>query len=131
MKIGIVGINNRGMDARCKQRAMEEVMKIFDSNKGADFYTIKPQNGGVNNIVEIYALGHGIDVEVIDTGKSLDSWKIAHHRLAARCDKVYCITTLGEGYCYHCKEGGHTKAGGCLAIIHAKTMEKQTELLVI
>jgi len=126
-----VGINNKGLDARGKQRAMEEVMKIFTDNKDAHFYTIKPQNGGVNNIAEIYATGHNIEIQVLDTGLSLDSWKIAHHTLAKQCDKVYCITTLGGGYCYHCKAGGHNKSGGCLALSYAKSMEKETELLVI
>ena len=132
MKIGIVGINNKGLDDRDKQKAMEKVMSIFKKYPNAEFYTVKPENGGVNTIVDLYGNSHEQSVKIIDTGTSLDSWKIAHQRLAAKCDKIYCISTIfRKQFCYHCMDSGHEKAGGCLAIKHGKVMNKEVELIAV
>lgn len=132
MKIGIVGINNKGLDERDKRRAMEEVMAIFGKYPNAEYFTVRAQNGGVNTIVDLYGNSHKQKVTVIDTGESLDSWKIAHQRLAAKCDKIFCISTIfKEHFCYHCMDSGHEKAGGCLALQHGKVMNKEVKLIAV
>ena len=132
-RIGIVGINGKGLtDKYTKQKAYATIASIFKVNSDSTFFTIAPANGGINNIVEMYAAAHSMPLQIIPIGEDLKSWKKAHETIATICDTIICITHIYQDqYCYHCREGGHQKAGGCLAIKYAKELNKNTKLIML
>ena len=70
-------------------------------------------------------------------GESFVGYKSRNQMIARDCDVLFCIVPVGIGtstnpaYCYHCKEHGHFKNGGCWTMNYAKKLGKETHLVII
>ena len=87
---------------------------------------------GIDRITSEIVLEHGIQLHAFTSAANeWQAYKIRNELIAEYCDKLYCITTKTKTEkCYHCKLD-HQRTGGCWTAKYAKSLNKETHLVII
>ena len=139
-KLAIVGTSRLSeveeMDARKRiALGIKNVMASLDGS-GMSLQVITGDAMGIDKIAAQTA--NGLDIPVKAYVAEVKSWagangfKVRNEHIANQCHGIICVTTqIKDEECYHCPGGGHQRTGGCWTMQLAKSLGKETKLVII
>lgn len=141
MVIGIVGSESAKFTHRGKRRAKAVILSLLKRPGVTEVVSGRCHLGGID--IWAIQIGEALGLKTREFKPKYHSWqwyKKRNLRIADRSDEVHCITVreLPRGFqgmrfpiCYHCKDAGHIKSGGCWTMHQAIKLGKVGKIHIV